>query len=58
MLTPIHQTPADLRSRAKAHMQNWRQWWRVDPQAARDELDRANDLLRLAEEAEANGVRV
>lgn len=53
-MTP-HATPADLRGRAKSHMQNWRAWWRVDPQAARDELDRANDLLRLAEEAEDFG---
>lgn len=50
-------TPADLRIRAKHHMGNWRAWWRTDPRAARDELDRANDLLRLAEEAETNGVK-
>jgi hypothetical protein len=52
MLTPIHQTPTDLRSRAKQHMTNWRQWWRVSPLEARDELDKAKDLLALAAEAE------
>lgn len=56
-MTPLHATPTDLRARARVHMQNWRQWWRVDPQEARDELDRAQDLLTMAEEAEMNGVR-
>lgn len=58
MLTPILPTPAGLRMRARQHMDNWRAWWRADPRSASDELDKAKDLLALAEEAEANGVLV
>jgi hypothetical protein len=52
---PVHASPDELRSRAKVHMDSWRSMYRFDPECAAEELERANTLLALADEADEDG---
>lgn len=50
------QTPDELRARAKQHFANWRSLWTIDPDEAREELDKASNLAMLAGEIEQSSL--